>query len=95
MNQALLDRLADLILAGEPFTADDVTQAGTLTAAGDHAPNASQNSIGSLFNSASRKGWISFTGDTRQSAAPHRKGGLIRVWTGTANGRNWAQRRAR
>ena len=93
MNAQLLDRLAVLILWGDPFTSDEVTLRGSVTAAGDHAPNASQNSIGSLFQSASRQGWIAFTGETRRSAAPHRKGGLIRVWQGTDKGVKWAETR--
>lgn len=93
MNPDLLDRLAVLITKDTDFTADDVTLNGSITAAGDHDPNAKQNSIGSLFRTASANRWITATGDTKQSTAPHRKGGLIRVWHGTAHGRVWAAER--
>lgn len=44
---AALDRLAELIASGEPFGADDVTEA-----VGSHG------AIGALFACASREGWI-------------------------------------
>jgi len=83
-------RLAELIMAGHDFTADDVTGDGQLTVAGDHGPNAAQNAIGSLFNTAARKRRIEWTGGVIRSHAPHRKGGAIRVWRGTPAGRRWA-----
>lgn len=84
-------RLARLILDGEEFTADDLTDAGRLALDADHAPNAGQNGIGSFVQTASRRGLISFTGRVVRSLAEHRKGGSIRVWTGTESGRLWAR----
>jgi len=84
-------RLAELIVAGHDFTADDVTGSGQVTVAGDHGPNAAQNAIGSLFNTAARRRRIEWTGGVVRSAAPHRKGGAIRVWRGTSAGRRWAE----
>ena len=85
-------RLAELIVAGQTFTADDVTGSGQLTVAGEHGPNAAQNAIGSLFNTAARRRRIEWTGGVVRSAAPHRKGGAIRVWRGTTTGKRWAER---
>ena len=93
MNPALLDRLATVIVAQETFSADDVTNNGAITAAGNHEANATQNSIGSLFQSAARSGWISFTGRVVRSRAPHRKGGADRVWQRTVDGVEWAEDR--
>jgi hypothetical protein len=88
---ALERRLAELIIDGHDFTADDVTSDGSVTVAGDHGPNAKQNAIGSMFNTASRKRRIEWTGGLVRSSAPHRKGGAIRVWRGTSAGRRWAE----
>lgn len=82
-------RLASLLLAGRTFTADDVTDNGTVGFG--HAPNAAPNAIGAMFNQASRRGLIDFTGEVVRSNAPHRKGGCIRVWHGTEAGRLWAR----
>jgi hypothetical protein len=84
-------RLARLILAGRPFTADDVTDDGALALDAAHRPNARQNGIGTLFNQAARRGLIWFTGQVVRSRAPHRKGGAIRVWDGTEAGVLWAR----
>lgn len=84
-------RLARLLLAGRTFTADDVTADGVLALDPDHAANGKQNAIGSMFNQASRRGLIDFTGDVVRSVAPHRKGGGIRVWRGTEAGALWAR----
>jgi hypothetical protein len=83
-------RLAELVADGVDFTADDVTANGTVTLDGDHSANGEQNGIGGLFNRASRRGLIEFTGAIARSKAPHRKGGTIRVWRGTSAGRLWA-----
>lgn len=90
MNEQLLRRLAELILTHEPFTAVDLTAAGSIAIDGSHAPNAKQNGIGSLFNTASRRGWIRSTGGLTNSTSPHRKGGAIRTWIGTVRGEVWA-----
>lgn len=84
-------RLARLLLAGGTFTADDVTGDGNVALDTSHAPNAKQNGIGTLFNQASRRGLIDFTGNVVRSNAPHRKGGAIRVWRGTEAGVLWAR----
>jgi len=84
-------RLAHFILDGHPFTADDVTDNGMITVGGGHDPNSKQSSIGSMFQSHARLGHINFTGDVTKSTAKHRKGGMIRVWEGTAKGRRWAE----
>ena len=86
----LEQRLAVLILAGEPFTADDVTNSGLVTLDPQHSPNAAQNGIGSMFRRASSQGLIEWTGRVVRSRAKHRKGGAIRVWQGTTKGRVWA-----
>ena len=93
MTHSLLERrLAHFIMSGKPFTADDVTDNGAITADGSHAPNARQSSIGSMFRSHANSGHIVFTGEVIKSAAKHRKGGMIRVWEGTESGRRWAER---
>lgn len=84
-------RLAQLILAGFPFTADDVTANGAVALDAGHGPNGRQNGIGSLFNRAARRGLIAFTGEVVRSEAPHRKGGAIRRWQATEAGRLWAR----
>ena len=91
MSTAIEHRLAHLILNGDPFTADDLTFSGSLALDGTHTPNAKQNGIGSLFQAASKRGHIRFTGEVRHSTAPHRKGGTIRVWVGTEKGCRWAR----
>lgn len=83
-------RLAHLIIAEVPFTSDDLTASGTLAMDAAHAPNAKQNGIGAVFAQHSKLGHIRSTGQLVRSTAPHRKGGAIRVWQGTAAGRQWA-----
>jgi hypothetical protein len=83
-------RLAELILAGAPFTADDLTASGSMAIDIDHGPNGAQSGIGSLFQQASRSGLIEWTGGAERSRAPHRKGGMVRVWIATPRGRIWA-----
>lgn len=75
-------RRADL---GEPFSADDVIEAVGYPDE-SHEPNAKNNSIGSLFQAASKAGKIEMVGTT-QSKQKHRKGGLIRVWKGVSTNR--------
>jgi len=89
---SLETRLAQLVLNGVVFTADDVTENGNVALDASHQPNARQNGIGSLFNAHSRAGHIRWTGEVVRSGAPHRKGGGIRVWQGTTAGRSWARR---
>lgn len=84
-------RLAELIAAGDPFSADDVTGDGAVTLDAGHGPNGAQNGIGAMINSAARRRLIVFTGDVTRSRAPHRKGGLQRLWRGTDAGRLWAR----
>jgi hypothetical protein len=93
MNAATpLDRrLARLILAGRSFTADDVTNNGTIALDNDHGANSKQSGIGALFNQWARRGLIDPTGEVVRSASPHRKGGAIRVWHGTEAGVLWAR----
>jgi hypothetical protein len=83
-------RLRELILEGVEFTADDLTANGLYTANGDHAPNGSQNAIGSAFRRWHAQLLIEPTGQVVASRAPHRKGGMIRVWRPTEQGRAWA-----
>lgn len=91
MTSRLEQRLAYFILQGRPFTADDVTDHGNITVAGDHAPNSRQSTIGSLFQQHARDGHIVFTGNVVKSTAKHRKGGAIRMWEATERGRRWAE----
>jgi len=90
-NKTLERRLAYLILTMRTFTADDLTDDGAFALDPDHDPNAAQNGIGAFINSASRRRLIEFTGAVVKSKAPHRKGGVIRIWTGTTAGRLWAR----
>lgn len=83
-------RLRDLILSGRPFTADDLTGNGSLTVAGNHDPNGSQNAIGAAIRTWHAQGLIEPTGDVVASKARHRKSGMIRVWRGTGQGEAWA-----
>jgi hypothetical protein len=93
MTTPLERRLAHTILAAGdmPFTADDVTGNGSVAIDPDHAPNAAQNGIGSFFRRMAARRLIEPTGQVVRSAAPHRKGGAIRVWHGTTAGRLWAR----
>lgn len=84
-------RLAWLILDRPHFTADDLTDDGDVTLDAEHAPNGAQNGIGAYVNRAARRRLIAWTGAVVRSRAPHRKGGAIRVWTGTDAGRLWAR----
>ena len=90
-NKVLERRLAWLILSQSTFTADDLTADGQVTIDGAHTPNAAQNGIGAFINSASRRRLIEWTGAVVKSKAPHRKGGAIRMWSGTSTGRLWAK----
>ena len=89
-RRVLQRQLAHLIREGKPFTADDLTLDGRVAIDSGHNPNSSQNAIGSIFSQSNREGLIVFTGNTRKSKAPHRKGGLIREWRGTLIGLQWA-----
>ncbi len=90
--RALLERrLAQLIMLGDPFSADDLTDGGRIMLDPSGEANAGQNGVGAMVNAAARDGRIVFTGRTVKSSAPRRKGGLIRVWAGTYVGRNWAR----
>lgn len=92
MTSILERRLAHFIMQDKPFTADDVTDNGAITADhGAHNPNSRQSTIGALFQHHARQGHISFTGEVIKSTAKHRKGGMIRVWQGTNSGRRWAE----
>jgi hypothetical protein len=84
-------RAAELIVDCPEWTADDLTDDGAVTPDPDHAPNSANNGVGSYINGLSRRGLIAFTGQVVRSRAPHRKGGVIRVWTGTSAGRQWAR----
>jgi hypothetical protein len=85
------ERLAELILTGDTFTADDVTYNGRFALDRSHSPNGKQSGIGSMFQQASREHLIEFTGQVTKSKAKHRKGGAIRIWRGTEKGARWAQ----
>lgn len=84
-------RLAWLIIDRPHFTADDLTDDGDVALDAEHAPNGAQNGIGAYVRSASQRRLIEWTGAVVRSKAPHRKGGAIRVWTGTTTGRRWAR----
>ena len=90
MSERFEMRLAALIASGEPFSADDLTMSGQVTADEFHTPNGKRSSIGSLFSAKRKAGLIEPTGAVVNSTAPHRKGGLIRVWRGTPKGVRWA-----
>jgi len=84
-------RLAWLIITGEHFTADHLTDDGDLTLDADHTPNGPQSGIGAYINRMARRRLIEWTGHVVKSKAPHRKGGMVRVWKGTYAGRLWAR----
>ena len=72
------EAMEELIEAGEPFTADDLCDmAGQPDR--DHRPNSRNSGIGSLFSEYSKAKRIVPVG-VEKSRAPHRKGGMIRVW---------------
>lgn len=84
-------RLAQLILMGAEFTTDDLTNNGQITLdGGGHTANSRQNGIGAFIRGAANRGLIRWTGDVDTSRSPHRKGGMVRVWTGTTRGKAWA-----
>lgn len=76
-------RLAELVAAGVPFTADDLTDSGHWAVDPYHAPNGAQSAVGACFRRAHARGLIEPTGTVVKSKAPHRKGGMIRVWQPT------------
>jgi hypothetical protein len=84
-------RLARLVLVGRTFTADDVTNNGSIAPDPDHTPNGKGSAIGAMFNQWQRRGLIAPTGEVVKSTSPHRKGGAIRVWHGTEAGVLWAR----
>jgi ABC-type cobalamin/Fe3+-siderophores transport system ATPase subunit len=84
------DDLARVIIAGEPFTADDVTDCGNRAVDPAHRSNGAQSAIGKVFQQAQSNGWIESTNRVVRSSAPHRKGGGIRVWRPTQAGIDWA-----
>ena len=82
-------RLAQLVATGvEYVTADDITNNGALTVDNSHGANGKQSTIGSAFRTWAARGWIKDTGRHIKSQAPHRKGGVIRVWKITDKGRH-------
>jgi hypothetical protein len=83
-------RLASLLLLDREITADDITDRGRLSFDPEHSANGRQSAIGSRFRRWAADGLIEPTGRVVRSQAPHRKGGAIRVWTGTDKGRAWA-----
>ena len=85
----LTRRMATLCVDGGVFSADDITERGAVTLDDDHQPNGRNNGIGSLFRSHASAGHIEPVG-TKRSAAPHRKGGMIRTWQSTPAGQRWA-----
>jgi hypothetical protein len=91
VSVGLDSRLAELIVSGRSFTADDVTANGVFTLDPMHSPNGTQSGIGAMFQRASRERLIEWTGEVVKSRAKHRKGGAIRVWRGTEKGARWAQ----
>lgn len=90
----LEERMEACIASGEPFTADDVTDCGNITLAGEHAPNGTQNGIGSLFREYAARKLIEPTGRVVKSAAKHRKGGMIREWVAVRPKKKLAAKRA-
>lgn len=87
---ALDDRLRECILSGKWFSANEVTDNGAITLDPDHAPNGKQSGIGAYFNTHAGLGHIVTDHVTVLSKAPHRRGGRILRWKGTAKGRRWA-----
>lgn len=81
--------MAHLILTRQVFTADDLTEDGTVAI--DHEPNGRQSTIGSAFRQCANAGYIKSSGYTVMSRAKHRKGGRIQVWKPTDRGREWAR----
>lgn len=74
--------LLSLAAGGDEFTADQL-----LAIVGppdpDHEANGANSGIGTVFGRASREGLIEAVG-VKPSAQPKRRGGMIRVWRGTA-----------
>lgn len=74
-------RIVGLAESGAEFTADDVLD---VTGHPDlsHEANSTNNVIGTLFREAKALGIIHDTGRHVPSRQRHRKGGMVRVWTG-------------
>jgi hypothetical protein len=71
----------DLTATREPFTADDLTaRVGVPDPA--HKANGRNSAVGALFREYRQRKLIEPIG-TVNSLAPHRHGGLIRVWQAT------------
>ena len=81
-------RFHELLAAGDPFSADDLTQSGTLQE--HHEQNSSNGRIGNLFMIHKGYGHIEAI-DAVNSTSPHRHGGLIRVWKPTPDGVKYAK----
>lgn len=79
-GQRAREALRDLAASGASFTADDlIARVGHPDKS--HAPNARNNSIGSLFREASTSNLIVAVG-VQKSTQPERKGGMVRIWRG-------------
>ena len=90
MNPALERRVAPLILNGDSFSTNELTDDGQIVLDPAHAQSGKQSGIGAFINAMARRGLIEFTGQIVKSTAPHRKSGMVRVWRGTEAGRLWA-----
>lgn len=66
--------LAELVATGNDFTADDL-----IALVGTHAPNGTNNTIGSVIGAARKRGEIVAVG-TVKSTQPRRRGGMVRLW---------------
>lgn len=75
-HQDALDTIAALAETGHVLTADDLRKV--------MRPSPNPNDVGSAFRAARLLGIITTVG-TRESTAPSRKGGLIRLWAAPNN----------
>jgi len=91
MNDSVCKRIAQIGLAEDEFSANEITSDGEWALDPDHGANGRQSAISATFQGLSSQGKIVWTGAVVKSKAPRRRGGIIRVWRLTAKGRAWAK----
>lgn len=88
-KRELIRSFIECLIAGAPFTPDDVTHFGELTVTGDTRLDGPQTKITLLFNTARTKGWI-VTLEEGTSDAPRRRTSINHTHGVTAEGKAMA-----
>ena len=85
-HDAIAQRMLELVAAGAPYSADELTSRGALAVDAAHGQSGAQSAIGAQFRMMAKRGWIEKTGEYRRSSSPRRKGGMILEWQPTERG---------